>query len=122
MMLGRTPFYPYRMDQTLLFGKVLRAQFDIPKSFSADLKHLLSRLLVTDITQRYGCSDQNLKNIKAHKWFNPIKWNDIEKQSVKAPLKPIVKDSGDTSNFSFYTEENTRSSGVCHYEKEFAEY
>lgn len=122
MIQGRTPFYPYRMDQTLLFGKVLRAQFDIPKTFSADLKNLLSRLLVVDISRRYGCSDKNLKEIKNHKWFNSIKWADIERQSVKAPLKPIVKDAGDTSNFSFYTEGSSRSSGKCQYEKEFAEY
>lgn len=110
------------MDKTLLFGKVLRAQFDIPKSFSSDLKNLLGRLLIVDITRRFGCTDKNLKDIKAHKWFKEIKWNDIEKQSVKAPLKPTVKDAGDTSNFSFYTEEKIRSSGVCHYEKEFADY
>lgn len=122
MAFGRTPFYPYRMDQTLLFGKVLRAQFDIPKSFSADLKNLLGRLLIVDISQRYGCTDKNMDDIKSHKWFSTIKWNDIERQAVRAPLKPIVKDAGDTTNFSFYTEERTRNSSVCNYEKEFAEY
>lgn len=122
MAYGKTPFYPYRMDQTLLFGKVLRAQFDIPKSFSADLRHLLGRLLIVDINQRFGCTRDDLQDIKGHKWYKDLNWRDIEKQQMRAPLKPIVKAAGDTSNFNYYSEDKTRTTGNCLYEKEFSEY
>lgn len=122
LAFGRTPFYPYRMDQTLLFGKVLRAQFDIPKTFSADLRNLLGRLLIVDVSQRLGSTTNSLNEIRGHKWFKEINWRDMERQKVKAPLKPTVKDAGDTSNFNFYIEEKGRISGNCLYEKEFIEY
>lgn len=117
MAFGRTPFYPYRMDETLLFGKVLRAQFDIPKSFSTNLRHLLGQLLIVDVNQRIECT-----KIKAHKWFRDTNWNGILAQSVRAPLKPLVKEPGDTSNFNFFTEERSRMSDKCLYEQEFAEF
>lgn len=122
MAFGRTPFYPYRMDQTLLFGKVLRAQFNIPKSFSADLRHLLERLLITDVQRRFGCTHKGIQDIKGHKWFRTINWRDIETQTAVAPMKPNVKNTGDTSNFVFYTEEKSRNSSTCLYENQFKEY
>lgn len=122
MAFGRTPFYAYRTDQTLLFGKVLQAQYDLPKSFSADLRNLLSRLLIIDIKQRLGCTRKDLQDLKTHKWFRDLNWRDIELQNSRPPLKPVVRESGDTSNFNFFTEENSRNSKSCLYQKEFAEF
>lgn len=122
LAFGRTPFYPYRMDQTFLFGKVLQAQFNLPKSFSADLRHLINGLLITDVSQRFGCTGNGIQDIKEHKWYRDLNWKKIETQSVKPPMRPNVKTAGDTSNFSFYTEEKSRTPTICLYENEFKEF
>lgn len=122
MAHGRTPFYAFRTDQTLLFGRVLLAQFDLPKSFSADLRNLIGRLLVVDVKKRIGCTRKDLQDLKGHKWFRETNWRDIEQQNLRPPLKPVVKESGDTSNFNFFTEEKPRNSRSCLYQEEFAEF
>lgn len=122
MAFGRTPFHEYRLDETKLFGRILRAKFDLPKSFSVNLRNLLSRLLVVDISQRFGCTRKDLQDLKTHKWFRELNWRDVELQNAKPPLKPDVKMTGDTSNFRFFMEDKIRKSPTCLYETEFADF
>lgn len=123
MAVGETPFFAYRMDQTILFGKILHADFDVPKSLSNDLRNFLKHILVIDINQRLGCTANEVLDIKAHKWYREINWFGIEQHSIKPPLKPVVKNSGDTSNFNYYPDtEKIRSSNVCLYENDFREF
>lgn len=120
MAVGETPFFPFRLDQTILFGKILRGEFEIPKVLSSDLRNLLKNILVIDINQRFGCTENGIIDIKGHKWYREIDWYGIEHQNIRPPLKPIVKNAGDTTNFSYYTDnEKTRNSGVCLYESYF---
>lgn len=43
-----------------------------------------------------------VNDIKNHKWFEDFSWDEIEKESAKAPYIPTIKDPSDTSNFSEY--------------------
>lgn len=122
MSCGKTPFFQYRLDQTLLFGKILQAQYDVPKSFSSPLRNLISNLLTIDISKRLGCKGKDVEDVKGHKWFRDVNWNALKLKEVKAPSKPIVKEAGDTTNFNFYTENKTRTSGHCQYKDEFEEF
>lgn len=122
MAVGKTPFYAYRMDQTVLFGKILHGEFDIPKTLSGELRNLLNNLLVIDISRRLGCTQHDVLEIKGHKWYREINWKAMEEHSLKPPVKPTVKEAGDTSNFNFFTETKIRSSGSCKYVDEFNEF
>ncbi len=39
------------------------------------------------------------KEIKNHKWFENISWDDLIEKNVMAPYIPSLKDKYDTSNF-----------------------
>lgn len=44
-----------------------------------------------------------MNDIKEHKWFkDDFSWEAIMSKSSKPPFLPVVKDEGDTENFSSY--------------------
>ncbi len=41
--------------------------------------------------------------MKEHKWFlEDFSWEAVKEKSAKPPFVPVVKDEGDTENFSQY--------------------
>lgn len=63
----------------------------------------MKHLLVGDTTQRLGCMSGGVNDIKEHKWFkDDFSWDSIMTKAAKPPFIPIVKDEGDTENFSTY--------------------
>lgn len=122
MSFGETPFYRYRHNEWEIYERIQRCEYKIPKC-SKDLHHLLSNLLIVNINKRLGCNGIN--ELMGHKWFRKIKWDALESQKMKPPLKPIDHGPGDTLNFDFYQEEKLKC--PYHnipdlYEKEFSKF
>jgi protein kinase X len=62
------------------------------------VKKLLSREVQTRLGNlRGGCDD-----IKQHKWFQSIDFDQLLQKKLKAPWVPAVKSATDTSNFDPY--------------------
>jgi protein kinase X len=105
MIAGYPPFYdenPFGIYQKILNGKL-----DFPsKYFDEHSKSLITKLLVQDPTKRLGCQAGKAEDIKKHKFFKGIEWNNF---SLKPPYIPPVKSLDDHSQFDRYPESPSNS-------------
>lgn len=100
MMAGQPPFVdedPMGIYQQILAGKV---QF--PRNFDKNAKSLVKKLLVADLTKRYGCMKAGAEDIKKHKWFIGFDWEALLAKQLTAPITPTISGKTDTSNFDPY--------------------
>jgi len=49
-------------------------------------------------------------DIKDHKWFKDISWDDVVQLKLTPPIQVIAKHLGDSSNFDEYPEEQYNQS------------
>jgi len=100
MMAGQPPFVdddPMGIYQQILAGKV-----SFPRHFDRNAKSLIKKLLVADLTKRYGCLKAGADDIKKHKWFQGFDWEQLVGRQLPAPVVPVVAGDADTSNFDPY--------------------
>ena len=45
------------------------------------------------------------RDIKCHRWFKDIVWNEVYNKKYNPPIHPKLKSVDDTSNFDDYSEE-----------------
>lgn len=97
MLVGIDPFNdedPMKICQKILKGKV-----KFPTNISSNAKSLIKHLLVQDLSKRYGNLKGGVDDIKNHRFFKELDWNDLINQKIQPPYIPKVKGSGDVSNF-----------------------
>jgi len=100
MMVGQPPFVdddPMGIYQLILAGKVR-----FPRYFDHDAKSLVKKLLVADLTKRYGCLKGGAEYVQKHKWFEGLDWTAIKERKAVPPIVPVVSSESDTSNFDPY--------------------
>ncbi|TDH68928.1 hypothetical protein CCR75_007700 [Bremia lactucae] len=100
MLAGQPPFYdddPMGIYQLVLSGKI-----SFPRHFDRSAKGLIKRLLTADLTKRYGCLKNGVEDIKKHKFFSGMNWEDLLARKEAAPILPRVSRANDTSNFDKY--------------------
>lgn len=51
---------------------------------------------------RLGNLKGGVEDIKSHKWFASIDFDELLKKTIKAPWLPAIKNALDTSNFDPY--------------------
>lgn len=103
MLAGYPPFYA---DNPLgIYEKILGGKIDWPKSLESVAKDLIRKLLVIDRTKRIGNLKNGADDIKNHKLFKGIDWEDVYNKKLKPPFVPKVSSDGDTSNFQEYSDE-----------------
>jgi len=104
MLAGFPPFFddnPFGIYEKILSGKI-----DWPKSIDNLGKDLIKKLLVIDRTKRIGNLKAGAEDVKRHKWFKGVDWEDVYYRKLKPPLVPKLKYEGDTSNFDDYPEDD----------------
>lgn len=103
MIVGIDPFDA--ADAMGIQENILARRFKFTRSFPEDAKSLVKHLIVTNVTKRYGDLVNGPNDVKEHRWFADIDWNDIVNKTVHAPHFPkVVKDLGN-SNFVFDTKD-----------------
>eukprot|EP01069_Polyplicarium_translucidae_P001263 Polyplicarium_translucidae@DN1602_c0_g1_i1.p1 len=110
MLVGYPPFFdddPMGIYQKILSGKVV-----FPPFFDKHAKGLVKRLLTHDLGKRFGNLKCGVEDIKGHRWFEGLNWNDLYLKRIVAPYKPSVKGADDTSNFDEYPESNEQPPAV----------
>ena len=80
MVSGYSPFYAD--DLTTLYNNIAKKKLLFPEFFSESLKDLLKKLLEKNPKKRIGIA----KEIKKHKFFKDIEWNELEFKRIKPPL------------------------------------
>ncbi|KAK3822518.1 MAG: kinase-like domain-containing protein [Linnemannia elongata] len=103
MLAGYPPFYDD--DLFKMCQKIVDGEMRYPKYFDGLAKDLLKRLLVSDLTKRYGNLRDGCHDIRNHAWFEGVDWSMVLRREIAAPFVPDVKWDGDASCFGFYPEE-----------------
>ncbi|KAG0306660.1 camp-dependent protein kinase catalytic subunit [Dissophora globulifera] len=104
MLAGYPPFYDD--DLFKMCHKIVEGEMRYPKYFDGLAKDLLKKLLVSDLTKRYGNLRDGCLDIKNHAWFEGVDWTMVLRREIAAPFVPDVKWDGDASCFGFYPEED----------------
>jgi len=103
MLAGRPPF---RADTTFLtYQVILACKPKFPKFFDRVGKDLVRKLLVVDRTKRLGNMKGHAQDVKNHKWFRNVDWEEAYNRSLTPPIIPKVNYEGDSGNFDEYDEE-----------------
>lgn len=125
MLVGYPPFYddnPFGIYEKILSGKI-----DWPRHMDPIAKDLVKKLLVPDRTKRMGNMKNGAEDIKRHRWFKHLDWDEVYQKKLlvcnnlfcllafflhtteiccrsQPPVIPNVQFDGDTSNFDEYPE------------------
>ncbi|XP_073405409.1 RAC-beta serine/threonine-protein kinase [Dendrobates tinctorius] len=97
MMCGRLPFY--NQDHERLFELILMEEIRFPRTLTPEAKSLLSGLLKKDPKQRLGGGPTDAQEVKDHRFFAPINWQDVNQRKLTPPFKPQVTSEVDTRYF-----------------------
>merc|ERR1712212_1140948 len=102
MLAGYPPFCD---DNTfVIYEKILEGEIVWPTQVEEDAKDLVSNLLEEDSNKRLGCMKAGAEDIKRHRWFKTIDWDEVYCRQLKPPIVPKVRYEGDTENFDDYPE------------------
>ncbi|KAK6195517.1 hypothetical protein SNE40_000930 [Patella caerulea] len=102
MMVGYPPFFddnPFGIYQKILAGKIAW-----PRQIDPVAKDLIKKLLCSDRTRRLGNMRSGADDIKKHRWYKGIDWDDVPERKLKPPIIPELTHFGDTTNFDAYAE------------------
>eukprot|EP00042_Codosiga_hollandica_P022979 m.88043 g.88043 ORF g.88043 m.88043 type:complete len:499 (+) comp51005_c0_seq2:73-1569(+) len=97
MLTGAPPFTSSNRKKTM--EKILAAKLYLPSYLTAEAKDLLRCLLKREPNLRLGGRGTDAEEVKAHPMFASIDWARLRALEVEPPIKPVIKDESDVSNF-----------------------
>jgi protein kinase X len=107
MLAGYPPFFddnPFGIYEKILAGKI-----EWPRHLDPVAKDLIKKLLVQDRTKRLGNMKNGAEDVKRHRWFKGLEWQDVYGRKLKPPIIPRVSYDGDTRNFDDYPDTDWKS-------------
>lgn len=120
MTAGLPPFM--HNDQMKTFESIVVGKVKFTKHFGSDLSNLISNLIQTDLSRRYGNLKNGIADIKKHRYFSDIDWLKIYNKQIEPPHKPKVKGDIDTSHFDKYEEETLKIADTDRFKAEFEQF
>ena len=86
LMYGRPPFMAN--DPYEIFQMVLNDKLKFPREFDKNAKSLIKHLCEHDLSKRYGNLQDGIKDIKNHRFFKGLDFNDLLGFRVQAAHIP----------------------------------
>jgi len=103
MLAGYPPFCDE--NPICIYEKILTGKFEWSQHVESTAKDLINHLLVQDRTKRLGSMIGGAEDVKKHRWFKLIDWDEVFYKQMKPPIVPHMNFEGDTRNFTEYPEE-----------------
>ena len=108
MLYCRLPFKFKKGEKISL--SIYKEEIPFDKKISEDAKDFISNLLIFEPKSRLGYGTNGAENIKNHKFFKGINWNDVWDKKLEPPFVPKLKDEQDLKYFdSSFTDESIGS-------------
>lgn len=108
MLVGYPPFFDeYPMK---IYEKILAGRIQFPHFMDPSAKDLIKRLLTTDKMKRIGNLKNGALDIKQHKWFRGVDWNELYNQLIPSPIPVKVTFPGDSRYYENYPEQKDTNS------------
>lgn len=104
MVVGQPPFVDD--DPMGIYQQILNGKLNFPRFIEKGAKSLIKKLLIADLTKRFGCLKAGADDVKKHKFFSGHDFDAMLKRTMIAPVVPLVKDDKDTSNYDQYPDSN----------------
>uniref|UniRef100_A0A1B6FWJ8 cAMP-dependent protein kinase n=1 Tax=Cuerna arida TaxID=1464854 RepID=A0A1B6FWJ8_9HEMI len=83
--------FPFRNDSTIkTYELIISCRYEVPTTFSKNLKQLLKRLLVLKPEMRIANSKKGANEIKSHNWLESTDWLKILNRTIEAPYIPDI--------------------------------
>jgi len=79
-----------------IYKKIINTKPRYPEGFDSDLKSLTKHLLRRDLSKRYGNLKNGSADIKEHRFFNSLSFEDLLQKKLKVPYKPDAKSLKET--------------------------
>ena len=83
MLAGIPPFFTEQKEE--IFRNIEHGELIIPKKVSKDAACLLRCLLQKDPNKRLGSGPKDAQEIKEHKYFKKINWDDVYNKKITPP-------------------------------------
>ena len=96
----RFPFEPTTKSDSYAdeyLNCVLTEEPEMMCTFSEEVDSFIRQLLIKDPKSRLGAN--GIEEVKAHRFFQDIKWSDVLDRKLCPPIKPILDDELDVRNF-----------------------
>ncbi|CAN7999602.1 unnamed protein product, partial [Ixodes hexagonus] len=102
LLTGASPFTVEgeRNNQAEISKRILKSQPPIPENMSADVKDFIQKLLVKDPRKRLGGGIDDALELKKHRFFKGLNWDDLAEKKIGAPFVPKITGELDVSNFA----------------------
>lgn len=123
MVAGCPPFY--HEEPMKLYENILACKLRFSAYFDPMCRDIVKRLLVADLSKRFGNLKDGVKDIKTHAWFDQLDWDKLLRGEIKAPYIPPNNGDGDASNFDSYPEDFEpygKTSGTDHFADKFKDF
>jgi serine/threonine protein kinase len=106
MVSGSTPFYGD--DLITLYNNIAKKKLLFPEFFSETIKDLLKKLLEKNPKKRIG----NAEEIKKHKFFKEIEWNELEFKRINPPLDLVKIKKKYEAKLNIKNENNSKNKDI----------
>ncbi|ODV63685.1 kinase-like protein [Ascoidea rubescens DSM 1968] len=97
MLVGLPPFYDEKIP--IMYKKILNDNLLFPSDIDELARDLIQRLLIRSPEKRLGSGVNGVEDIKNHRFFHDIDWDQLNGKKYTPPFKPPVNNAFDTSNF-----------------------
>ncbi|XP_077522827.1 ribosomal protein S6 kinase alpha-5-like isoform X2 [Amblyomma americanum] len=102
LLTGASPFTVEgeRNNQAEISKRILKSQPPMPDTISGDIKDFIQKLLVKDPRKRLGGGIDDALELKRHRFFKGLNWEDLATKRIAAPFVPKIAGELDVSNFA----------------------
>lgn len=110
MLVGYPPFFdesPFKIYEKILAGRI-----EFPRFMDPAAKDLIKKLLTQDKMKRIGNLKNGAADVKQHKWFRGVDWNDLYNKLIPSPIPVKVSSAGDSRYYEKYPETAETQSGT----------
>ena len=94
MLAGYPPFQDD--DPMNIYRKIINTKLRYPDGFDSRLKSLTKHLLRRDLSKRFGNLKDGAEDIKTHRFFEDINYDDLLKKKLTCPYIPSSSDMKQT--------------------------
>ena len=85
-------------DRDVLRRRILYEAPPIPNRLGHSCRDLLFGLMHKEKDERLGANGAH--EVKSHRWFSSLNWDDVLAKRVRPPFKPYVSNEMDVGNFA----------------------
>ena len=75
-----------------IYRKIINTKPRYPDGFDSKLKSLIKHLLRRDLSKRFGNLKDGAEDIKSHRFFEDINFDDLLDRKLKPPYMPPSKE------------------------------